>query len=146
MKRELGKHDFVAQFQQEQLHRAARNGDVEEVERLIAAKYPLNRFDSIGKTPLHYAARENHYAVVARLISAGANVNAHDERQIGNTPLSDIAGECTFQMPKQLIDAGADPRIKGWMQLSAVDRAAKRKDVDAVKIQRLLKEAAQSLS
>ncbi|HEY8667585.1 MAG TPA: hypothetical protein VIL86_13035, partial [Tepidisphaeraceae bacterium] len=75
------------------------------------------------------------------LIRAGANPNAHDERNIGNTPLSDNVGECSYEMAKRLIDAGADPSIRGWMQLNALDRACQRKDADARKIVRLLEEA-----
>jgi ankyrin repeat protein len=108
----------------------------------LQRKYPVNRFDDLGKTPLHYAVRAGRIDVVDRLIRAGANVNAHDERVIGNTPLSDNARECSYEMAKRLIDAGADPTIPGWMQLNALHRAAERKDSEALKIQRLLKEAA----
>src|SRR4051812_42557987 len=101
--------DLTAQFQREQLHRAAQYGDLVRVNELIERKYPLNRFDDLGKTPLHYAVQDNRLEVVKRLIEAGANVNAHDERVIGNTPLSDEARECTYEMAKVLIDAGADP-------------------------------------
>jgi ankyrin repeat protein len=133
---------LIARFQREQLHSAAQSGDLAEVDRLLAAKYPVNKFDSIGKTPLHYAAAGGHFEVVDRLLKAGANVNAHDERQIGDTPLNDIAGECIFEMAKKLIDAGADPTIPGWMQMTAVDRVNRRKDANAKKVQQLLHAAA----
>ena len=142
MKHASTKNEFAAQFQRERLHSAAQDGNVAAVERLLAAKYPVNRFDSIGKTPLHYAAAKGHFGVIDVLLRAGANVNANDERCIGNTPLSDIAGECTFEMAKKLIDAGADPTIAGWMQLTAIHRAADRKDPDAKMIQRLFQDAA----
>ena len=134
--------DLTAQFQREQLHRAAQDGDLARVDDLIERKYPLNRFDDLGKTPLHYAVQDNRLGVVKRLIEAGANVNAHDERVIGNTPLSDYARECTYEMAKVLIDAGADPTIRGWMQMNAIDRARERKDANARKVLRLLEEAA----
>src|SRR5688572_10521842 len=50
--------DLAAQFQREQLHRAAADGDLARVDDLIARKYPVNRFDDLGYTPLHYAVRE----------------------------------------------------------------------------------------
>jgi ankyrin repeat protein len=134
--------DLTAQFQREQLHRAAQDGDLVRVNELIERKYPLNRFDDLGKTPLHYAVQDNRLEVVKRLIEAGANVNAHDERVIGNTPLSDESRECTYEMAKVLIDAGADPTIRGWMQMNAIDRAREREDANARKILRLLEEAA----
>ena len=134
--------DLTAQFQREQLHRAAQEGDLARVNDLIQHNYPLNRFDDLGKTPLHYAVQENRLGVVKRLLEAGADVNAHDQRVIGNTPLSDNARECTYEMAKLLIDSGADPTLRGWMQLNALDRARERKDVDVRKIIRLLEEAA----
>jgi ankyrin repeat protein len=134
--------ELVAQFQREQLHRAAQDGDLARVNDLIARKYPVNRFDDLGMTPLHYAVQDNRLEVVKRLIEAGANVNAHDERRIGNTPLSEHARECSYEMAKVLIGAGADPTIRGWMQMNALDRARGRKDANARKIVRLLEEAA----
>jgi ankyrin repeat protein len=80
--------------------------------------------------------------VVRRLIKAGANVNAHDERTIGNTPLGDNARECTYEMAKLLVDIGADPTIRGWMRMNALDRARERKDASARKIVRLLEDVA----
>ena len=136
--------DLVAQLQREQLHHAAQHGDLARVNDLIELKYPLNRFDDLGMTPLHYAVQYKRLEVVKRLIEAGANVNAHDERTIGNTPLGDCAGECTYEMAKVLIDAGADPTIRGWMQINALDRARQRKDANARKIIRLLEGAAAS--
>src|SRR5438094_10189471 len=109
-------HDLTAQFQREQLHEAAQDGDLARVDELLKQKYPVNRFDFLGKTPLHYAVQGGHLHVVDRLIEAGANVNAHDERWAGNTPLSDNVRDCTYEMTKRLIDAGADPTIPGWMQ------------------------------
>ena len=134
---------FSAQLQREQLHSAAQNGNLARVNELIDRNYPLNRFDDLGKTPLHYAVASNHLDIARRLIEAGANVNAHDERVIGNTPLSDNSGDCTYEMANLLIDAGADPTIRGWMQLNALDRARNRNDANARKILRLLEETAE---
>jgi ankyrin repeat protein len=131
-----------ARYQRDQLHAAARDGDRARVAILLAKKYPVNRFDEVGKTPLHYAVQSGHLEIVAQLIAAGANVNAQDERSIGNTPLSDNVEICSFEMVKQLIDAGADPAIPGWMQLTAIHRAQRRKDTDAREIQQLLQKAA----
>ena len=138
--------DLTAQFQREQLHRASQDGDLARLDDLIERKYPVNRFDDLGKTPLHYAVQDNRLEAVKRLIEAGANVNAHDERVIGNTPLSDNVRDCTYEMAKILIDAGADPTIRGWMQMNALDRARERKDANARKILRLLEEAAARLT
>lgn len=135
--------DLVAQFQREQLHSAAAAGDLARVNELLRRGYPVNRFDDLESTPLHYAVERGHIAVVERLIAAGANVNAHDERVIGNTPLSDNIEECSYEMVQRLVDAGADPTIPGWMQLTALDRARKRTDGDAPRIRQLLQRAAE---
>lgn len=135
--------DHTAQFQRERLHRAAQDGDLVKVNDLIERKYPLNRFDDLGNTPLHYAVQHNRLEVVKRLLEAGANVNAHDERVIGNTPLGGNARDCTFEIAKCLVDAGADPTIRGWMHLNALDGVREREDANARKILRLLEEAAE---
>jgi len=134
-------HEVIAHFQQEQLHSAAQAGDRSRVCDLLDRKYPINRFDEMGKTPLHYAVQCGHLLIVDQLIKAGANVNAHDERVAGNTPLSENSGKCSYEIAKRLVDAGADPTMPGLMRLTAVDRAAKRRDADATKIQKLLQEA-----
>jgi hypothetical protein len=83
--------------------------------------------------------------IVDRLIKAGVNVNAQDEHVTGNTPLGDIADTCSYDMAKRLIDAGTDPTMPGWMMLTAIDRAEKRTDADARKVQRLLTDTARRL-
>ena len=132
---------IAAQFQSEQLHRAAQNGDLPQVQKLLAAKYPVNRFDELGKTPLHYAVAGEHMAVVDALLRAGANVNARDERVAGGTPLGEYAGSCSYAMARRLIDAGADPTIPGWMQLTALDRAQGRNGEERRKILALFQTA-----
>jgi len=126
-------------FQRERLHRAAETGDVATVTKLLNAKYPVNRFDDLGKTPLHYAAASEHLNVVDLLLRHGANVNAHDDRVIGNTPLADVSETCSCEMAQRLLNAGADPTIRGWMSLSAIDRARKR--TDDQRVLRLLESA-----
>src|SRR2546425_4286027 len=114
-------------FQREQMHDAAQCGDLVRVRELLNHGYPVNRFDSLGRTPLHYAAAGEHFDVVLLLLSSGADVNARDEQVIGNTPLADIVDHCSVAMARQLIEAGADPSIPGWMKLTALDRAEMRK-------------------
>jgi ankyrin repeat protein len=130
--------------EREQLHFAAQKGDLAAVDELLATKHDVNAFDTIGKTPLHHAVGAGHLRVVTRSLEVGANVDAHDERWIGNTPLSDNVDQMSFEMARQLMDAGADPTIRGWMQLSALDRAADRTDTEGKKVLKLLQDAAKS--
>lgn len=123
------------------LHRAAQRGDIAVVKEFLARGEHINAFDEISFTPLHHAANEGHLDLVKLLLEAGADVNAHEEARIGNTPLGEIAGNCSLAMARVLIAAGADPTIRGWMQLSALDRARDRKKPEGRKVYELLVEA-----
>lgn len=124
------------------IHHAALVGDVAAVSKIIELGAQINAFDEIGYTPLLYAARNEHLEVVKLLIQAGVQIDAHDESRIGNTALGEIAGFCSYEMAKILIQAGANPTIRGWMQLSAIDRAKERTDANREPILRLLHDAA----
>jgi len=139
---EIMNRDFVAQYQREQLHRAARDGDKSAIHDLLAKRYPVNRFDGLGKTPLHYAVEAEHLDIVDTLLRAGAHVNAHVDP--GDTPLGHSAASCSVEMAKKLIAAGADPTIHGWMILTAIDRARDRKKADGKAVLQLLLDAAAS--
>ncbi len=129
-------------FEREQLHFAAQDGDLSRIKRLLAEGSDINAFDDLGMTALHWAAKKEHLDVAAYLIEAGADVNARHEPQIGNTALGEIAGNCSFEMARLLVDSGADPSIRGWMQLNAIDRAKGRKRGDGPRVYALLIEAA----
>lgn len=129
-------------FEKEQLHFAAQEGDLQRVEELISAGYSLNHIDDAGKTALHYAVENENFEVAKISIEAGADVNAHDETAITNTPLAEVAATCSLAMAIFLIGAGADPTIRGWMQLNALDRAKGRKQGDGPDVYRELLKAA----
>ena len=129
--------------EKEQLHFAAQDGNLAKVKELVEKGYSVNQFDrDCSKTPLHYAVEGEHFEVVEFLINCGGNVNAYDKDKIGNTPLREVADECSLKMAKLLIAAGANPTIPGWMQLTALDKAEKRKTEEGAGVYRLLKEAA----
>jgi len=52
----------------EALHRAARSGNLQDVQTLIAEGIPVDARDSVGGTPLHYAAWAGEVAVAQYLI------------------------------------------------------------------------------
>lgn len=132
-------------FEPKPLHDAAYAGDIEEVKRLLDEEYQPNEFDDLGKTPLHYAAEGCQLEVMKLLIDSGASVNAHDERVIGNTPLGEVAGSCSYEVAKLLIDSGADPRIPGWMHLTALHKARQRKRPEGLRVCQLLEQSAKRL-
>jgi ankyrin repeat protein len=125
----------------DELHAAAQRGDLKMIERLVAAGHDINAFDGLGMTPLHYAAKGEQLDVAAYLLRRGADVNAHHEASIGNTPLAEVAGNCSLPMATLLVEAGADPTIPGWMQLTALHRAARRKRGDGPRVYQLLLDA-----
>jgi ankyrin repeat protein len=126
-------------FQKEQLHFAAADGDLRRVKKLIENGCDVNAFDEyLAHTPLHYAAREEHIEVVDYLISVGAQINAHEEEKIGETPLGEVAASCSYELAQKLISAGANPTIPGWMGITALDRAKKRKKPEGVRVFELL--------
>lgn len=67
------------------LHEAAKSGDIEEVQELLAQGIPVDSLNSEGATPLHWAAFKGHLEVAKLLISKGAKVNALTKK--GSTPL-----------------------------------------------------------
>jgi ankyrin repeat protein len=79
------------------------------------------------------------------LLAHGADVNAHNEDDIGETPLGLVAASCSYEMAKILIDGGADPRIPGWMGNTALTRASERKRPEGRLVHELLEHASRKL-
>ena len=64
---------------------AARFGQSQVAELLIAEGADVNAKNVVGQTPLHWAAMAGHKEIIELLIAAGADVNAKTKR--GETPL-----------------------------------------------------------
>lgn len=125
-------------FENERLHRAAAEGDLQEMRRLFDVGYQLDRFDDLGRAPLHYAVECEHYKAAKWLIDQGADVNANDEVTIGETPLGLAVQRDYPELVELLLANGADPDITGWMANTARMRASRRKDEDGKKIALLI--------
>jgi ankyrin repeat protein len=121
-------------FEVGRLHQAAEDGDLDEIRRLLQGEHIrlINVFDELSLTPLMRAAMGGHVEAVKLLLAAGAAVNAHDARRIGNTALNEVAGDGAFDIIEVLLEAGADPTIRGWMDLNALDRARSRRRSPAI--------------
>ena len=78
---------------------------------LIEAGADINKATDNGRTPLLFAAQENHEAVVRALIEAGADVNK--ARGDGVTPLLFAAYTGHEAVVRALIKAGADVNAVG---------------------------------
>jgi ankyrin repeat protein len=121
-------HKHEDWYEAERLHRAAEEGNIQEIERLILSGYDINLFDDIGQTPLHRAVLSGQHEAVQVLLRQGADVNANDDATIGETALA-LAVQGEFSgLVSLLLESGADPDITGWMGLTARDRAARRTD------------------
>lgn len=124
-------------MEKEKLHIAVQNNDLDLAKKYLEEGLDPNTFDEIGKTPLHYAVQKENFEAIDLLFKYKADVNAHDESKIGNTPLSDVAQTCSLNLAKRLIELGADPTIPGWMMLTSLDRAKKRKKTEGVAVYEL---------
>ena len=70
-----------------EIHDAARSGDLERVEAILANDpHLVNTKDENVDTPLHLASRDGHRAVVELLLAKGAAIDAGD-------PASDVGVE-----------------------------------------------------
>ena len=115
------------------LFEACAAGEVERVERLVAADAPaINAYSADGWTPLHLAAFFGHTKVVEFLIAHEADVKARSRNPNGNTPLhAALAGN--HQMAAGLlIGHGADVNAAdagGWRPLHL---AATNNNIDSI--------------
>ncbi len=130
---------------------AAREGHVNIVKILVLAKpkIDLNKKDRDGKTALHFAIEKNDLAVVAALISGGANVELEDDD--GNTPLHLAAQQNLKPIIDFLIEhhastrkinrAGKTPFSPGFAAYALL-RAAATRDLMLTKIDGLQRQLA----
>ena len=87
---------------------AVRTGDAASVEALLAGGVDVNEAGADGTTALHWAVYREDVPTVARLIGAGAAVDAAN--RYGVRPLTIAAAAGHAVIVRALLDAGADPR------------------------------------
>jgi len=94
--------------------KAAKAGNLERIKSLLAVdKSLMAARDKDGSTPLHCAVWKGHQLVVAQLLKAGADVNAHNENDHwGTTPLHAAAHANQALIVQMLIDHGAQVTAK----------------------------------
>lgn len=100
---------------------AARDGDAEEVKRLLAAGANVNASNNIGCTALILAAYFGRVEMVSFLINSGAYVNARDD--FGMTPLMNASQNGHAEIVRRLINAGADVNIAAAQGVTALSLA-----------------------
>jgi len=72
----VGAYAASSVAQSGELNRAARAGNLQQAQELLALGMPVNGHDALGGTPLHDAAWSGETEVAAYLIRMGADVNA----------------------------------------------------------------------
>jgi uncharacterized protein len=90
------------------LHAAAANGDVAEIERLVAAGERPNIQDSNSRTPLHVAVYRKHYAAARALLRLGANPNALDAQRYDIVTIAAVEND--IEMLNIALQGGASAR------------------------------------
>jgi len=103
----------------ETLLQAARWGDLEAVEDLLAVGRSADDADPEGRTPLHLAVAHGHARVLSALLDAKANVEATDAK--GNTPLHYAAGYGRGAEVSMLLEAGANRDARNATGKTALD-------------------------
>jgi ankyrin repeat protein len=103
----IGSLTVAATAQDQEIIGAATTGDLKKVKELVGrAPHLVHAKDSNGRTPLHWAARGVHFAVLKYLLEKGALVNAKDTT--GATPLHSAASRGHVDACKLLVDKGAN--------------------------------------
>lgn len=125
------------------LHVAVEMGHPRILEVLLGAPCAkaIDSFDYLSRTPLMVAAELNDLESARRLISAGADVNAHCDEKAGDTAIRVAAEFGHLEMLRLLLLSGADPTIPGWMQLTAIHKAQLRSDAVGSEMLALMRES-----
>lgn len=86
------------------------SGPIEMLDLLITAGARVDCEDNTGWTALHFAASSGQGVLVARLLAAGAPIDAKTKDR-GWTPLTRAAYRSCPHIIKMLLEAGADSTI-----------------------------------
>ena len=111
------------------LHRAVRDGNLDLVKSLIHDGESVNKRNENGLTPLYYASHQrNSGHVLLYLIESGANVNNKDKD--GLTSLHYAVHYKQLEYVRYLVESGADILIRDDKGLSPLYYAVQQESLD----------------
>jgi uncharacterized protein len=113
------------------LSHAARNGDLEMVDLLLARGAPINARNLAGATALYFAAERGQVAVAQRLIERGADVKLTGRS--GLSPVAAAAYGGSDAVVAMLLAHGADDRLPDDTGKPPIVYAAARANLEVVK-------------
>ena len=116
----------------DELHKAAYNGKIVEVERILKTDPDPDARDSSGGTALHAAMFQNNMRIITLLIEHNFNVNAVGP-QNGYTPLHDAVWANNLDAIKILLEHGARTDVIGKDGLTPYQKAKKGRETAIVK-------------
>jgi len=111
---------------------AARNADIDEVRKLIAAGSDVNAPEADGTSALLWAAHQGSPELVSLLLEAGADPNAANS--FGVTPLLEASRYGDVATIRALLDGGADVRAAAREGETPLMAAARAGSLEAVNL------------
>ena len=132
----------VEEFSDCPLCKAAKDGDLEQIEFLIdsgenpnSVSQSVNAFSDqpgkLGDSALRFAVAEGHVDIVRALLDGGADVNKANKD--GATPLSASVDDSSGEIAMILLNAGANPHATNKEGITALMFAAGRKNHEVAK-------------
>jgi uncharacterized protein len=113
------------------LSHAARSGNLEMVDLLLARGAPIDARNLAGATALYFAAEASHAAIAARLIERGADVKLTGRS--GISPIAAAAYAGNDEIVEALLTRGADERAPDETGKPPIVYAAAGARLDIVK-------------
>jgi ankyrin repeat protein len=89
------------------LHKAAADGNLDEIRTLLLATPDPNLRDKAGRTPLHVAAFQSRYDAVRALVTSGGDINALENDRYDVITIAAVKDD--VRMVKLAIELGGNP-------------------------------------